>query len=81
MTKVELIAAVAENAGLSKKDAEQAVNATVEAIIKALAEGVWSALAPSRPVSVPLARAATPAPKRRSPSPLPPLPLSRLARP
>ena len=39
MTKVELIAAVAENAGLSKKDAEQAVNATVEAITKALAEG------------------------------------------
>ena len=39
MTKVELIAAVAENAGLSKKDAEQAVNATVEAITKALAAG------------------------------------------
>lgn len=39
MTKVELIAAVAENAGLTKKDAEQAVNATVEAITAALAKG------------------------------------------
>ena len=39
MTKVELIAAVAENAGLSKKKAEQAVNATVEAITQALAQG------------------------------------------
>ncbi len=32
MTKTELIAAVAEKAELSKKDAEKAVNATVEAI-------------------------------------------------
>lgn len=39
MTKVELIAAVAENAGLSKKDAEQAVNATVEAITKGSGRG------------------------------------------
>ena len=32
MTKVELIAAVAEKAELSKKDAEKAVNATLDAI-------------------------------------------------
>ena len=32
MTKVELIAAVAANAGLSKKDAEKAVNGTIAAI-------------------------------------------------
>ena len=39
MTKVELIAAVAEAAELTKKDAEKAVNATVEVITKALADG------------------------------------------
>ena len=39
MTKVELIAAVAEAAELTKKDAERAVNATVEVITKALADG------------------------------------------
>ena len=32
MTKVELVAAVAEKAELSKKDAENAVNATLQAI-------------------------------------------------
>lgn len=32
MSKVELIAAVAEKANLTKKDAEKAVNATLEAI-------------------------------------------------
>lgn len=36
MTKVELIAAVAEKAELSKKDAEKAVNATIEAIVAGL---------------------------------------------
>mgnify|MGYP005794412127 CR=1 FL=1 len=36
MTKVELIAAVAEKAGLSKKDADKAVNATIEAITEGL---------------------------------------------
>lgn len=36
MTKVEIIAAVAENAGLSKKDAEKAVSATIEAITSGL---------------------------------------------
>lgn len=39
MTKVELIAAVAQAAELTKKDAEKAVNATIEAITSTLAEG------------------------------------------
>lgn len=39
MTKVELIAAVAESAGLSKKDAEKAVNGTLDAITEALKQG------------------------------------------
>ena len=38
MNKTELIAAVAEKAGLSKKDAEAAITATVEAITDALAQ-------------------------------------------
>ena len=39
MNKAELIAAVAEVAGLSKKDSEKAVNATFEAITAALEAG------------------------------------------
>ena len=39
MTTVELIAAVAESAGLSKKDAEKAVNGTLNAITEALKQG------------------------------------------
>ena len=39
MNKTELIAAIAEKAGLSKKDAEKALNATVEAITAAMAAG------------------------------------------
>ena len=39
MNKTELIAAVAENAGLSKKDGEKAVNAVLEAITGALVAG------------------------------------------
>ena len=39
MNKTELIAAVAEKAGLSKKDAEKALNATVDTIADALAAG------------------------------------------
>lgn len=38
MTKVDLIAAVAEEAGLSKKDAEVAVNATIKSITEGLKE-------------------------------------------
>lgn len=39
MTKSELITAVAEKANLSKKDAESAVSAVIEAITEALADG------------------------------------------
>ncbi len=39
MNKTELVAAVAENAALSKKDAEKAVNAVINAIAGAMAEG------------------------------------------
>ena len=39
MKKTELIAAVAEQTGLSKKDAEKTLNATIDTIIKAVAEG------------------------------------------
>ena len=39
MNKIELIAAIAENAGLSRKDAEKALNATVSVLTNALAEG------------------------------------------
>ena len=39
MTKVELINAVAQSAEITKKDAEKAVNATIEAITEALACG------------------------------------------
>ena len=39
MNKVELIAAVAEKAGLSKKDAEKAVAAVVASVEEALVKG------------------------------------------
>ena len=39
MNKTELIAAVAEAAELSKKDADSAVNATIDSIIDAVANG------------------------------------------
>ena len=39
MNKAELIAAVAEKTDLSKKDADKAVNAAVEAITEALKKG------------------------------------------
>ena len=39
MTKVELVNAVAEKAGLSKKDAEKAFAATVAAVTDALKKG------------------------------------------
>ena len=39
MNKAELIASVAEHAALSKKDAEKALNAVVDTISTALAEG------------------------------------------
>jgi DNA-binding protein HU-beta len=39
MNKAELIAEVAEKTGLSKKDTEQAVNATLESITASLVKG------------------------------------------
>ena len=39
MTKTELIAAVAEKAGLTKKDAERVINATMETITESLVKG------------------------------------------
>ena len=39
MTKVELIAAVAANAGLTKKDADKAVSATLDVITETLQKG------------------------------------------
>ncbi len=39
MNKHELISAIAQSAGLSKKDADNALSAAINAISKALAEG------------------------------------------
>ena len=39
MTKVELVSAVAEKTGLSKKDSEKAINAAFDAITDALVAG------------------------------------------
>jgi len=39
MNKTQLIAAVAETASISKKDAEVAVTAVIDSIIKSLSEG------------------------------------------
>lgn len=39
MNKTELVAAVAAKAGLTKKDAERVVNATLETITESLVEG------------------------------------------
>ena len=41
MTKVELIAAVAEKANLTKKDAEAAVNGALDVITESLKGGDW----------------------------------------
>ncbi len=39
MTKTDLVAQVAESAGLSKKDAEKALNAVLESVTSALKKG------------------------------------------
>ncbi len=39
MNKVELVASVAEKANLSKKDADKAVAAVLDAVVEALAKG------------------------------------------
>lgn len=84
MNKTELIAAVAEKADLSKKDAEAAITATVDAIAEALTQGEKVQLVGfgSFEVKTRAARVGrNPAPARRSPSPRPSCPCSRPARP
>ena len=82
MTKVELIAAVANEANLTKKDAEAAVNSALNAITNALKEGDKVALVGFGTFEVrERPRAVTPRPVRRSPSRPPSCPLSRPARP
>lgn len=44
MTKAELIAKVAENAGTTKRLAEACINATVEALAEAIANGERTAI-------------------------------------
>lgn len=69
MNKTELIAEVANKAGLSRKDAEKALGAVVETITEAVVKGdkvQLVALAPLRRSSARRARAATP--RRRRPS-------------
>jgi DNA-binding protein HU-beta len=39
MNKTELVAVVAEKTGMTKKDAERVVNATVDTIVQKLSEG------------------------------------------
>ena len=39
MNKTELVAAVAEKAGITKKEAERVVNATVDTIVASLVKG------------------------------------------
>ena len=82
MNKAELIAAVAEKTGLSKKDSEKAVNAAVDSIVDTLVAGekVSLASAHSTSRSAVFALAATPRPARRSKSPQPRFLSSRQAR-
>ena len=79
MTKVELIAAVANDANLTKKDAEAAVNSALNAITAALKDGDKVTLVGFGTFEVP-APAVTPVPRKLSRSPLPRCPCSRPAR-
>jgi len=82
MNKTELIAAVAEKADLSKKDAEAAITAAVEAITGALIEGEKVQLVGFGSFEVKTrVWAATPRLGRRSPFPRPVCPYSRPVRP
>ena len=83
MNKTELIAAVAEKTGLTKKDAERVVSATFETVAAELAKGekvqvLASVTSRLRPVR--LVPAVTPAPRRPSRFLLPSCPYSRLLR-
>ena len=44
MTKSELIARVAEKAGLKKSEAERAINAAIESLVEALSKGERTAI-------------------------------------
>ena len=77
MNKTELIAEVSKKTGMSKKDAERAVNAAVDAITEALVSGDKVQLKPS---SAKPAWAATPKPRSPLKSPPPRFPYSKPAR-
>ena len=83
MNKAELIAAVAEKTGLSKKDSEKAINATFETVTTSLEAGEKVQLVGFGVFDV-KARGArigrNPRPRKRSRSLLPASPLSRPAR-
>lgn len=84
MNKNELISAVAEKTGLTKKDTEAVISATFEAITEGLVAGekvnvVGFGIFDVRPV--PSAPDTTPAPARPFPSPPPGCPSSSPARP
>ncbi len=69
MNKVELVASVAEKAGLAKKDAEKAVAAVLESIVSTVASGTrssWLASVPLRSVSAAREPAGIPAPRKPS---------------
>ena len=78
MNKTELIAAVAEKASISKKESEVVINAALDTIIDSLKNDEKVQL--SRPSTALSAPAATPRPRRASPSPLPRSRPSRLVR-
>ena len=84
MNKTELIAAAAEKAGVSKKEAEAVVTAAFDAIAASLKEGERSsssALALLRSGPAPSASAATPGPMNPSRFPPPRFLFARPARP
>lgn len=84
MNKTELIAAVAEKAELSKKDAEVAISAAIDVITDALRTGEKVQLVGfgSFEVKTRAERMGrNPRPSSPSPSPLPRPPCSRPARP
>ena len=83
MNKTELIAQVAEKTGLSKKDSELAVNASLETITETLIQGEKVQLVGFGAFDVKergVRMGRNPRPRRRSRSPLPAFPSSRPAR-
>lgn len=83
MNKTELTAALAANAGLSKKDAEKALNTFVEVVTETLAKGEKVQVVGFGSFEVkerPARTARNPVPARKSRLKLPRLLSSRLAR-